>query len=283
MLTQVLREATYCIIIRYTCKLLSPNFSLSHEFRSSNATPAKHNVNKNWRWVRVKEFVIRSWADEGGLISFPKYSSSNFSHVQPSGLPNSNLFNAAFWCLTQFRSFLDTPRSSFFRKFSNSFIVSRSIHQERVVFLVSPFSRGSIVICCPTLWCWLKCCMKQHTASSSGTRASFCPRTSVCHMKSDLPMQLQPSTTWTKTDAESEWRSLSSGVGQMRVASSRSRSTPAATSPTFNLVGSPTPTYSTLLSDAWPSFEAFWILRGPASLENSLILSSYPDLSTRNE
>ena len=47
VLTQVLPEVRYCIIIRYTCRLVSPNFSLSHGFRSSNATPAKHHVNNN--------------------------------------------------------------------------------------------------------------------------------------------------------------------------------------------------------------------------------------------
>ena len=47
----------------------------------------------------------------------------------------------------------------------------------------------------------------------------------------------------------------------MRVRSSRSRSTPAALSPTIALVGSSNSTYSPLFSAAWPSFDAFWILR----------------------
>ena len=111
----------------------------------------------------------------------------------------------------------------------------------------------------------------------------FCPRTSVCHMSSDLPMQLQPRTTWKKTDAQSGWKGSPSGVGQMRVGSSRSRSTPAAISPTFALVGSSTPTYSPLLSAALTSFDAFWILRGAAPLDISLDFSSYPSLSTGKE
>ena len=179
VLTEVLHEATYCIIIRHTYELLSPNFSLSHEFRSSNETPAKHHVKQNRRSVRMKRFAIRSWADEAALISFLKYSSSNFSHVRPSWLLKSNLFTSAFCCLTYFRRFLDTTRSSCCRLFSSSFIVSRVIHQEQVVFLVSLFSRKSFVISCPKLWCGPKCCMKQNNASLSGTHASFCPRTSL--------------------------------------------------------------------------------------------------------
>ena len=139
MLTQVLHEATYCIIIRHTYELLSPNFSLSHEFRSSYGTPVKHHVKQNRRSVRVKGFAIRSWADEGGLISFSNYSSSNLSDVRPSWLLNTNLFTSPFCCSTQFRLFLDTPQSSFFRQFTSFFIVSRAIHHERVVFFVSPF------------------------------------------------------------------------------------------------------------------------------------------------
>ena len=105
MLTQVLHEATYCIIIRHTYELLSPNFSLSHEFRSSNATPAKHHVKQNRRSVRVKRFAIRSWAEEAALISFSKNSSSNFSQVRPSWLLKANLFTSAFCCLAHFRHF----------------------------------------------------------------------------------------------------------------------------------------------------------------------------------
>ena len=69
----------------------------------------------------------------------------------------------------------------------------------------------------------------------------------------------------------------------MRVRSSRSRCNPAAISHTFALVGSSNPTDSPLLSAAWLIFDAFWILRVPASVDNSLALSSYPGLSTRNE
>ena len=36
-------RATCCIINWYICRQLSPNFNLSHDFRSSNATPVKHN------------------------------------------------------------------------------------------------------------------------------------------------------------------------------------------------------------------------------------------------
>ena len=150
-------------------------FLFSYEFRSFKAFSAKHHVNNNWRSVWVKMFAIRGWADEGGLISFSMCSSTNFTHVRPNWLLKSNLFTSAFCCLAQFRRFLDTPRCSFFRQFSSFSIVSRAIHQEGAVFLVNPFSRGSFLICCPTLWCWLKCCMKQHIASSSGTHASFVP------------------------------------------------------------------------------------------------------------
>ena len=426
----MLHEATYCISIRYTYKLLSPNFPLSHEFRSSNASPAEHRVNFNWPSFRVKGFAIRGWADEvwphlvlevlltncshvrpswllnsnlitsafcclpqflrlldtprcsfflqlsypglttrneqcsswipsqgdhfwfvarrsavdssaawsnilhhylvhmqafvpvlrfltwiqifqckssqapreqkltlsqgervcqqemgrlGCIISFSKYSSTNFSHVRPSWLLSSKLFTSVFCWSAQFRLFLDTPQSSFFRQTFRFFIVSRAIHQERAVFLVHIFSRGSFVICFPTLWCWLKCCMKQHTASASGTRTSFCPRISLCHMSSDLPMQVQPSTTWTKTDAQSGWKGLPAGDGQIGVPSSRSRSTPAPISPTFALVGSSAPTYSLLISAAWRNFDAFWLITGAASLDYSLALSSYPGLSIRNE
>ena len=69
----------------------------------------------------------------------------------------------------------------------------------------------------------------------------------------------------------------------MRVPSSRSRSTLEAFFPTFALVGFSTPTYSPLLSAAWPNFDASWILRGPASLDNFLFFSSYPVLFTRHE
>ena len=148
MLTQMLQEATYCIIIRYTYKLLSPNFSVSHEFRSSNASPAKSHVEKNWRSVRVKGSASRRWADWGAIISFSKYSSTNFSHVRPSWLLSSKLFTSVFCWSAQFRLFLDTPQSSSFRHFSSSLIVSTSIHQERAVFLVTPFSMDS----CDHLW-----------------------------------------------------------------------------------------------------------------------------------
>ena len=195
-------------------------FIFSQEFRSFNATSAKHHVSNNWRSIWMKMFAIRSWADGGALISFSKYSSSNFSNVRPSWLLNSNLFTTAFCCVAQLRRFLFNHRWSFCRQFSSPFIVSRAIHQERVVFLVSLFSRGSSVICCPTFWCWLKCCMKQHTASLSGTHAGFCPRTSFSHMSSDLSMRLQSSTTWTINEAQCGWKLSPSEVGQMRVASS---------------------------------------------------------------
>ena len=166
-------------------------FIFSHEFRSFNATSAKHHLNNNWRLIWAKIFAIRSWADEGGLSLFRR-----------------------------------TPAA------------------------ISP---------------------------------TFCLRTSLWHMSSDLPMELQSSTTWSKTDAQSGWKGSPSGVGQMRVASSRSRITPASIFPTFAVVGSSTPTYSPLLSAVQPNFDYFWILRSPASLENSLVLSSYPGLFTRNE
>ena len=104
-------------------------------------------------FVRVKQFAIRSWEDEGGLISFSKYSSSNISDVRLSWLLNTNLFTSPFCCSAQFRLFLDTPQSSFFRQISSFSIGSRAIYQERAVFLVNPFPIGSFVICCTTLWC----------------------------------------------------------------------------------------------------------------------------------
>ena len=61
------------------------------------------------------------------------------------------------------------------------------------------------------------------------------------------------------------------------------RSTPAAISPTFALVGSSTPSYLSLLSAVRHNFDYFWILRSPASLDKSLDFSSYPGPSTRNE
>ena len=153
MLTQVLHEATYCILIRYTCKFCTRTSVCHMSSDLPMQLQTRTTCKKNRRSVRVKRFAIRSWADEGWLISFWKYSSSNFSHVRPSWLLNSNLFTSAFCCFAQFRRFLDTPRCSFFRQFSSFFIVSKPIHQEGAVFLVKPFTRGSILICCPTLWC----------------------------------------------------------------------------------------------------------------------------------
>ena len=135
-------------------------------------------------------------------------SRSTPAPISPTFAPrwhvNSKLFTSAFCCVTQFRLVLNTLQSSFFRQISSSFIVSRAIHQERVVFFVSPFPRGSFVICCATLRRCLKSYLKQHTVSSSGTHTSFCPRTSFCHMSSDLSMQLQPSTTPILTDPPDE-------------------------------------------------------------------------------
>ena len=56
----------------------------------------------------------------------------------------------------------------------------------------------------------------------------------------------------------------------MRVRLSRSRSTLAAISPTFTLVGASTPNYLPLLSAVRSNFDYFLILRGPASLDNYL-------------
>ena len=114
--------------------------------------------------------------------------------------------------------------------------------------------------CCPTLWCWLKWCMKQNTASLSGTHTSFCPRFSVCHMSSDLPMQFQPSKTRILTDPESGWKGSPSELGMMRVASSRFEVLQQRFLPHSPLVGSSNPSYSLLLSAAQLNFEAFWIL-----------------------
>ena len=148
-----LSQATCCVIIRYTCKPLSPNFSLSPEVSSSNATPVKLHVNNKCPAVLIEGFANKSCADKGALISCSKYPSNSFSQVRPIWFLNSRLFTSALCCVAQFRLFLDTARSNFFRQPSNSFVVSTAIHQERAVFLVNPFSRGSLVTCSPTLCC----------------------------------------------------------------------------------------------------------------------------------
>ena len=102
---------------------------------------------------QVVSFLIARLNPESSRVTYCIIIRHIFSHVRPSWLLNSKLFTSALCCVTQFRRFLDTLRSSFQRQFSSSFIVSRAIHQERVVFLVSPFSKEPLVICCPTLWC----------------------------------------------------------------------------------------------------------------------------------
>ena len=237
---------------------------------------------KNWRSVRVKGFAIRSWADEGWLISFSKYSSSNFSHVRPSWLINSNLFTSAFCCFAQFRRFLYTPRCSSFRHFSRFFIVSKPIHREGAVFLVSLFSGGSFRICCPALWCFLKCCMQQHTASSSGTQQAFVPYFILSHEFRSF------NATSAKRHVNNNWRSVWVKMFAIRGWADEGglflfRSTSAAISPKFALVGSSTPSYLPLLSTVRPNFDYFCILRSPASLDKSLDFSTNPGPSTRKE
>ena len=124
-----------------------------HEVRSCTETPARHHANSNLHSVLIKVFAL---ADKGARISFSKFSSRNFFQVRPSWLLSSILLTSDFCCATQFRHFLDTPLSSFFKQLSGSLIVYRAIHQERAVFLVRRFSSALLVISCPTLWCWLE-------------------------------------------------------------------------------------------------------------------------------
>ena len=133
---------------RRDCMTFPSGQSYRKVLRASRAlkSPAKHHVNNNWPSVFVKGYTIRGCADEGGLISFSKYSICNFYIVRRNWLLTSSLISSG-------HHLLDTPRSSFFRQSSISFIVFRAIHQERAVFLVGPFSRRLFVICCPTLWC----------------------------------------------------------------------------------------------------------------------------------
>ena len=159
-LNHELSRATCYISNRYTCKPFSPNFSLSPEVSSSNV---KLHVNTNCPAVLTKGFAIKGCADEGALISFSKYSNNSFSQFRANWLLNSNLLTSGLCCVAQFRRFLDTPRSNFFRQLFNSFVVSGAIHQERALFLYNPFSRGSLFTCVPMLWC----CFEIHSLPTS--------------------------------------------------------------------------------------------------------------------
>ena len=131
----------------------------------------------------------------------------------------------------------------------------------------------------------IRCHLEQHTASSSKTHVGLCRLTwgQVCNKRSNLPAQIQPSTNWTTNDPQSGWKGSPSDSEQTKVLSFCSRSTPTVVSPTFALVSSSTATYSLVLNAALPSFDVFWTLRSPASLDNSPDLSSYSRLSIRND
>ena len=53
-----LSPPTCCVSIQYTCKVLSPIFSISPEVNSSNSTTAKLLVNNNCPAVLTKVFAI---------------------------------------------------------------------------------------------------------------------------------------------------------------------------------------------------------------------------------
>ena len=69
----------------------------------------------------------------------------------------------------------------------------------------------------------------------------------------------------------------------MRVLSSHFRSIPTVISPRFNPIGSSVLVCSLQLFSVRPNFGAFWTFRNPASLDRSLVLSSYPKLSNKIE
>ena len=118
VLTKVLHEATSCIIIWYTCWLLSQYYVLSQESRSSNATSGNHQPSEQKLTLspceRVRHQRLGRWWWPH-LVS--KYSSRSISHIHPGWLLNSNLSTSAFSCMTQFWRFLDNQRFSSFRQF----------------------------------------------------------------------------------------------------------------------------------------------------------------------
>ena len=137
-----LSRTVCCVSIRYMCRPLSPSFSLSYEVKASSATPAKLHVNINCPAVLTKGFANKCFAFEGALFLSSKCSSSDFFQVRPNWFFNSSLFTSAVSWVAQFRRFLNTPRSSFFRQLSSCFAVTRAIHQGRAVFLSSTLFRG---------------------------------------------------------------------------------------------------------------------------------------------
>ena len=110
----------------------------------SRKTPREHQLS-----CRSDKRIRHQWQ----LIASSKYSSSRFSQDRPNWFPNSSLLTSAFCWVAQCRHLLDTLRSSSFRRFSSSFVVSRAIHQVRAVFLVALLSKGSQVTCFPMAWC----------------------------------------------------------------------------------------------------------------------------------
>ena len=122
-------------------------------------TPREHQLSA----LRTKGFAINGNADDGALIASSKYSSSRFSQDCPNWFPNSSLLTSAFCWVVQCRRLRNTPRSSSFRRFYSSFVVSRAIHQGRAVFLVALFSRGLSVTCFPLAWC----CGESHSLRMS--------------------------------------------------------------------------------------------------------------------
>ena len=148
-----LSRAMCCTNNRYTRIPASPSLSLSYEVDASNATPARRYENRNYPAVLTKGIAINDGADEGALIASSKYSSTKFSRVRPSWVCNSSLLTSALCWMAQLRRFRDTSRSIPFRQFSSSFVVSRAVHQGRALFLVAPYSRGSLVSCFSVSWC----------------------------------------------------------------------------------------------------------------------------------
>ena len=158
-----LSRATCCMSIRYTCRPLSPNFSLSPEVSSSNANPARFQLNNNCPAVVTKGFAIKGCAYEGALNSFSKYSSNSFSQVSSNWLstliysprlyvwwPNSDFFwtlrNPVISCSLPFLSSyprLSTKSGRYF-----SLTVSRGGHWS-LVFQCSGVDSRSIPCRCP--------------------------------------------------------------------------------------------------------------------------------------
>ena len=153
-----LSRAVSCVSIRYMCRPLSPSFSLSYEVKASSTTPAKLHVNINCPAVLTEGFANKCFADECALFLSSKCSSSNFSQVRPNWFFNSSLFTSGLRWVAQFRRFLDTPRSSFFRQLSRCrcFAITRAIHHGRAVILVKPLSSGSLATCFLMPWCRLE-------------------------------------------------------------------------------------------------------------------------------